>query len=172
MMSSQRKRTSWLPSSTTPAIYVESEEGIQTAERRGEFSFPRGRKKRSDEETGKEANYQGKRERQGKEVGKTVAAVISNDEVEELIDTALSAAKKGEEELSHDMFHRTVSRLLDGTLCDEAKGSFTLHSLGGAIHSILMLCETSSANRPLVSVIFSHFRYQNGERACPMDTNF
>eukprot|EP00438_Fugacium_kawagutii_P033880 Skav219422 [mRNA] locus=scaffold571:219333:222977:- [translate_table: standard] len=80
---------------------------------------------------------------------KGVAAPILPEDVEELIERAQRASEEattGAIQSSQSSFHRTVASFLRKAQ-EQADGRVNLLQLGGAVHDILMLCETSSACR-------------------------
>lgn len=84
-----------------------------------------------------------------KERVEAVAAAIHPEEIEELIEQAKMRAETGDHDDSQSAFHRKVSSLLEKAF--GGSSNTTLDSLGDAIHSILMLCESSTTDRPSTS---------------------
>eukprot|EP00438_Fugacium_kawagutii_P016411 Skav235392 [mRNA] locus=scaffold1262:478179:481154:- [translate_table: standard] len=82
----------------------------------------------------------------------SVAAGVSPEDIEGLIEEAQVAAKRkiqGSKENSHHEFHSRVTAILAKFFQGQSKTTF--ENVGEAIHDILMLCEPSTANRPATS---------------------
>lgn len=144
MTSVSMKKSSTLPVESKAKEGEDKRKQI-TVKGRGENFSPmsRGLAKRMRGEAPEEKAEEQRLENEAK--GVAVAAAVTPNDVEQLIQEAQTAAgmhDTGDHTDSHTQFHRTVAALL------REPSSKTLGGFSEAIHCILMMCESSSADRP------------------------